>query len=319
MREAQFLRKNAKKWQNFERTLQEKPVNPDVLSSLFVEITDDLAFSQTNYSKSKTTVYLNQLAGRLHTLLYKNKKEKKNRFVHFWMEELPMVFFEVRQEMLYSFLFFTLFCVIGAISTHYDETFVRLILGDEYVNMTLDNIKRDDPMNVYKSHSQGAMFIAITFNNIMVALRTFGMGVMLSVGTVYILFNNGVMVGAFQYFFFQHNLLFTSALTIWIHGTIEISSIVVGGAAGLAMGNSILFPGTYTRLVSFQKGALKGMKTVIGLIPLFIVAGFLESYVTRYTEFPTWLKLTIILSSAGFVLYYFVIYPAQLHKKAQQK
>ena len=82
------------------------------------------------------------------------------------------------------------------------------------------------------------------------------------------------MLGSFQYFFFSKGLGFQSVLVIWIHGTLEISAIVLAGAAGLILGNSFLFPKTYTRMASIQKGAKDGLKIVIGLIPIFIVAAF---------------------------------------------
>ena len=91
---------------------------------------------------------------------------------------------------------------------------------------------------------------------------------------------------------------------IWIHGTLEISAIVLAGAAGLVLGNSFLFPKTYTRMASILKGAKDGLKIVLGLIPIFIVAAFFESFVTRHTEMPMWHKPKhfIIISS----LYYLV-------------
>ena len=105
-------------------------------------------------------------------------------------------------------------------------------MGDAYVNMTEQNISNNDPMGVYKSHRQIDMFFGITFNNIRVSFVVFAAGIFLSLGTVFSLFRNGVMLGAFQYFFFKKGLLVTSILTIWIHGAIEISSIVIAGAAG---------------------------------------------------------------------------------------
>jgi len=141
------------------------------------------------------------------------------------------------------------------------------------------------------------------------------MGIASSFGTGYILFQNGIMLGAFQYFFHTHDLLLTSALSIWIHGTLEISAIIIAGAAGIIMGNSILFPGTYSRLDSFKHGARKGLKLIIGLVPIFIVAGFLEGVVTRQTQWPSYLKLFIIILSALFIIFYFVIYPIYLKRK----
>ena len=165
------------------------------------------------------------------------------------------------------------------------------------------------------SAGQAEMFAFITFNNIRVSLIAFIAGLFFSFGTAIILFQNGIMLGAFQYFFYEYDLLWKSVLTVWIHGTIEISSIIVAGAAGLVMGNSILFPGTYSRLESFKKGTKNGMKMAIGLIPLFILAGFLEGFVTRHPEMPAFLSMIIIGCSLVLILFYFVYYPAKLNRK----
>jgi uncharacterized membrane protein SpoIIM required for sporulation len=159
------------------------------------------------------------------------------------------------------------------------------------------------------------MFLGITFNNIRVSFYAFVAGVLLSIGTALLLFYNGVMLGAFQYFFYQQGLLLPSVLTIWIHGTLEISAIIVAGCAGFVIGNGILFPGTYTRTQSFMAGAKKGLKIVIGLVPIFITAGFLESFVTRHTEMPAALSVSIIAASLLFVVGYFIVYPAWINQK----
>lgn len=309
MREAAFIKQNHEKWEEFEVILSQKDPDPDKLAELFIQITDDLAFSQTQYPKSKTTYYLNGLASKVHQNVYKTKKERKNRTFEFWKYELPMIVKSCHKYLFYSFIIFTISMGIGAISSANDDTFIRLILGDDYVNMTLENIDQEDPMAVYKSMDQTDMFLRITLNNIYVSFMAFVMGILIPVGTPYVLFKNGVMLGSFQYFFFEQGLFLDSFLTIWIHGTLEISAIVIAGAAGLVIANSIMFPGTYTRLDSFRSGAKKGLKIVIGLIPIFIMAGFLESFVTRYTDLPIFIKALIILISAFFIIYYFVIYP----------
>ena len=312
MREAAFVKQNEQRWESFEALLNRaQQANPDQLAEYFVQLTDDLAYAQTHYPKSNTATYLNNLTAKVHQAIYRNKREDRNRIVTFWKEELPQLYYEARRPLLYAFLIFALSVLVGALSTAHDDTFVRLILGDAYVNMTLKNIEQGDPMAVYKSMHQSDMFFAITFNNVRVSFIAFVMGLLVSAGTGFILFYNGVMLGAFQYFFYQKGLLVTSFLTIWIHGTLEISAIVLAGAAGLVMGNSILFPGTYPRMESFRRGARRGLKMVIGLVPIFIVAGFLESFVTRLTEWPAVVKLLIISLSAFFIIYYFVIYPAK--------
>ena len=315
MREAAFVKQNEQRWEQFESLLRQPgSADPDALADYFVRLTDDLAYAQTHYPQSNTARYLNNLAAQVHQAIYRNKKEDRGRVSQFWKTELPQLYYEARRPMLYAFLIFVLSMGVGALSTAHDDTFARLILGDAYVNMTLNNIERSDPMGVYKDMQQSDMFFAITFNNVRVSFLAFVLGLLASVGTGFMLFYNGVMVGAFQYFFYQKGLLLTSFLTIWIHGTLEISAIVLAGAAGLVMGNSLLFPGTYPRGESFRRGARRGLKMVIGLVPIFVAAGFLEAFVTRLTEWPMAAKLAIIVSSACFIIYYFIIYPFKLNQ-----
>lgn len=311
MREPLFVKQNSARWKSFEN---EPTNNPDELADRFIQITDDLAFAKTFYPNSKTTAYLNALAAGLHQSIYKNKTEKSNRFITFWQYELPLLFFTYRKQLLYAFLFFFIFSLMGALSAKYDQTFVRLILGDSYVDMTEANIAKNDPFAVYKQENEFLMWLAIGGNNIYVALRTFVCGIFASVGTVYMLFVNGIMMGSFQYFFFSKNLGMASVLVIWIHGTLEISSIIIAGGAGLVLGNSILFPKTFSRMESLKRGAKDGMKIAIGLVPIFIVAAFFESFITRHTEMPVWLSASILTASLIFIIWYVILYPNKLSK-----
>jgi uncharacterized membrane protein SpoIIM required for sporulation len=320
LKEITFLNQNADKWQQFESLIDTKGnSNSDLMADLFIQLTDDLSYSKTNYPKSKTTQYLNSIAASVHQEIYKNKKEKSSRIISFWKYELPFIFKNSQKQLFYAFLIFAVAMLIGIVSAAYDDTFVRLILGDSYVNMTLENINKGDPLAVYKSMNQINMFFGITINNIRVAFICFALGLLFSFGTGVMLLYNGIMLGAFQYFFYAKGLLLKSVLVIWIHGTLEISAIIIAGCAGLVMGNSILFPGTYSRGVSFIRGAKQGVKIVIGLVPIFITAGFFESFITRYSQMPMWLSLTIIGSSVLFITWYFIIYPILLNNKVRKE
>ena len=321
MKEVQFIKNNSERWREVELFLSKKTSiqDPDKLAELFIQLTDDLSYSKTFYPQSKTTQYLNSLTSKLHQSVYKNKKEKRSRIISFWKYELPEIFFARRKELLISFVVFFIAIVIGVVSSEGDTGFVRLILGDSYVNMTQENIKNDDPLAVYKQMNGVDMFMGITFNNIRVSFYAFMAGLLLSVGTILLLLYNGIMLGTFHHLFYTQDLLFKSLSIVWIHGTLEISSIIIAGAAGLILGNSILFPKTYTRRQSFLISAKDGVKIIIGLIPLFIVAGFLESFVTRFTQMPIIINLTIILSSLSFIIWYVIIYPLKLSRREKNE
>jgi len=316
MREAAFVRQNKDKWVKYESLLQKyKSLNPDQLSNLYVELSDDLSYASTFYPGSNTVQYLNGLATTAHQKIYKAKKESKSRFITFFTKEFPREFHKHQKQLLWSFIIFAGFSLVGAYSAATDGSFLRSILGDAYVNMTLENIANKDPMAVYKQASETNMFLGITINNIRVALTAFSLGVLAGIGTVFVMMQNGVMLGSFQYFFYEQGLLWESARTIWIHGTIEISVIIVAGCAGLVVGKSILFPGTYSRLKSFTMGIKDGLKIVISTVPFFIIAGFLEGFVTRITQMPDWLAITIISLSLLLIIFYYVIYPILLSNK----
>lgn len=310
MKEVTFIRQNIEKWKEAEKVVEQASgAAPDRLADVYVELTADLAFAQTHFPASRITLYLNNLASALHNRIYRNKREKWSRLLTYWTHEVPQVMYEARRELLVSFLIFAVSVLVGVISALGDSGFVRLIMGDYYVDMTLDNIAAGKPMAVYASSAEVPMFFSITLNNVMVSFSCFAMGLLTGFGTGYMLFNNGVMLGAFQTFFFQQGLLWDSMLAIWLHGTLEIWAVIVAGAAGLSLGNGWLFPGTYSRGVAFRRGAARGMKIVAGTVPVFILAGFIEGFLTRHTGLPTLLRLSIILLSLAFIVFYYIYLP----------
>jgi len=322
MREPAFLRQNREKWLEYESTLfseKEPETKPDRLAELYIHLTDDLAYARTFYPKSQIVKYLNGLAARTHLAIYKNKKQKKNRFLSFWTLELPLIYRSSHKYMFYAFAIFSFAFAIGFLSAVQEEGFLRVILGDAYVDMTIANIEKGDPMAVYKAEQRFGMFAFIANNNVRVSFMAFAMGIFFSIGTVWVLFQNGVMLGAFMAFFYTKGLSLEAWPVIYIHGTLEISAIVISGAAGILLGNSILFPGTYTRAQSLQRAAKESIKIIIGLVPVFIVAALLEAYVTRLTDMPLLMKLLIIGLSLAYIMGYYLIYPYFLTRSPHNK
>lgn len=314
MKEARFIKLRKKRWDELEANVKQgSKKEPDEIAEMYIELSDDLAYSRTFYPKSKTTAFLNELALFFHRKIYKNKKEDRGRFFHFWLEEIPETMYRVRYAMLASLLLFVLAFVIGVLSMRYNPEFARVVMGDEYVDITLRNIANDDPMAIYSSQRQDAMFLRITLNNIKVSFLAFVFGLFTPLASAGFLMQNGIMLGCFQYFFYQQGVLGSSAQAIWVHGTIEITSIIVAAGAGIYLSTGFLFPGTHTRISSFQRSAKDGLKIIIGLIPFFIIAGFLESFVTRFYK-ETWLSIPIILLSIGYVFWYFVYLPYMKHR-----
>lgn len=318
MRETNFIRQNKEKWEQSEQFIKNKTADAGLMSDLFVQICDDLSYSRTFYKNRSVKVYLNNLARYFFLDIYKKRKKQQGAFKNFWMEELPQIVLFCKKELLLSFIVFTVAIAIGVFSFRHNPDFAQTILGEQYIEMTKQNIAKGDPMAVYKSEKQVSMFLGITLNNVMVTFRVFLLGLFMGIGTLAMLFYNGVMLGVFQYFFFKHDLLVESMLSVWLHGTLEISCIIISGGAGIALGRGIIFPGTYSRLQSFQLAAIRSLKLLLGTIPILVFAACIESFITRYTEMPAWIKLSLIVASFIFIVGYFVLYPYYRLKKGFQ-
>jgi uncharacterized membrane protein SpoIIM required for sporulation len=317
MKETHFIDQNKKKWKELEELLQEERKDPDKLSNLFIQVTDDLSYARTFYPNRYVRLYLNNIAQQLFYFIYKNKSSSRSGFVRFWKEELPDLIYSARKELLFSLCFFLVSVAIGVFSSRHDPGFANLILGENYVQSTIENIKKGDPMAVYKKMNSVDMFLGISINNLRVSFIVFIFGLLYCVGTLGILLFNGIMVGVFQYFFISYGLFQESFLTIWLHGTLEISCIIIAGGAGITLGKGLVFPGTYKRSQSFFIGARKSIKILIGIAPIIVMAAIIESYITRYTDAPDIVRLSIIVLSASFILFYFVIYPIHRHRSGK--
>lgn len=316
MKETDFIDQNKEKWSRFEKLYADSSHQPEELSDLYMDLTDDLSYAQTFYKRRTVRVYLNQLAQMVFAGVNKHRGESLRKFFMVWKTSLPLEIYRSRKSLLFALVVFLIYAAIGALTTHFNPDFPRIVMGDGYVNMTLENIKAGNPLGVYETNDQVSMFILITSNNLKVALMCFGAGLFFTIGTHLLLFSNGVMLGAFQYFFHLKGLLITSFLGIWIHGAFEISAIVLAGGAGITAGNGLLFPGSYTRLQSFQLSVKRGLKIMMSLVPFIITAGFLESYVTHhYDDLPDWSKWTLILFSFALILFVYVFYPVYVARK----
>ncbi|OCK50815.1 hypothetical protein BA768_18715 [Chryseobacterium sp. CBo1] len=321
MREVYFIKQNKEKWLGIEQVVQGKiKKNPDDLSSLYINLVNDLSFAQTYYPKSNTVVYLNHLSSQIFQKIYKTKRVEENRLVYFFKTEVPLIVYEYRRYLVYSFLFFIFFMLIGVLSAIYDKDFANLILSEGYVNMTIENIKNGNAVGVYQDGSTWGSTIGITFNNILVGAKLYIYGITCGLGTLYLLMQNSIMVGTFQYFFYEHGALGDSARGIWLHGAFEIFSMVVEGMCGLILGTSILFPKTLSRFNSFKNGFKNSFKIFLSTIPFTICAGIIEGYVTRHAlKMPLVLNLIIIFGCLGIIGFYYFIYPHIVNQRVKKQ
>ena len=320
MRESVFIKQNIDKWRNYEYMISRGQYeSPSHKADIYIDVSSDLSFAQSHYPHAEITSYLNALTVKLHNEIYNEKHESWRRIVTFWTREVPLTMWKERKYILISLAIFLVSIAIGVISTVYDESFPRLIMGDYYIDMTLENIKEGKPMNVYAMDPDMNSFLGIMFNHVRVAFIAFIFGIFTSIAVGYFLFSNGIMLGAFFTFLFSQGVLGQSWTAVMLHGTLELTAIVIAGAAGIAFGNGWLFPGTYSRMTSLKRSAKRGLKIVVGTVPVFIVAAFIEGFLTRHFEWPLAIKLTLIGASTVFVVFYYIIYPYWLSHNGSTK
>jgi uncharacterized membrane protein SpoIIM required for sporulation len=233
---------------------------------------------------------------------------------------------------LFAFLVFAVCFALGVISSMKDFEFAKGVLGENYVAMTEENIANGDPFGVYKNTSDSgyfSSFIMLFYHNVKIDFLMFIAGLLMGVFTLYLLFFNSVMIGCFLYMFFAKGLGVKAIMVILIHGTLEISAMIISAAAGFIIARSILFPGSFKRIISFKKGIKDAVKVMIIFVPMTLCAAFLESYITHLMSetfdkdgtggMPVWGSSLILSVSFAFIAWYFIIYPIRVEKKLKKQ
>ncbi|MGB3005672.1 MAG: stage II sporulation protein M [Chitinophagaceae bacterium] len=312
MREALFIKKNKDRW---VRIQQDPSTDPDEMAADFTQLVDDLAYAKTFYPSGKVTGFINSQASKIYLDIYKNRKEDSNRLVTFWKYDLPLTIRKHHRVVLFSFLFFSIFFAIGFFVAAKDESIPRNIFGDKYVDDTIDNIAKGNPFGVYEHGNAFLSWVNLMIHNIRVSFLLFVSGIFCGIPSLYIGIQNAVMIGTFDQFFSARGLGLDFWLVVFVHGTLEITALIISMAAGIVLGKSFLFPGTIRRIDAFKQGAKDGVKIMIGLMPVFALAAFFEGFITRLYNDVSILTTAIFALSIVFVIWYFIIYPIKLGRK----
>lgn len=312
MREALFIKKNKQRW---ERIQHQPAGDADEMARDFTKLVDDLAYAKTFYPYSKVTGYINGQASKIYLSIYKNRKEESNRLVTFWKYDLPLTIRKHHRIIFFCFIIFLVFFAIGFFTSLQDENMARSILGDRYVDMTEENISNGNPFGIYEMGNPFLSWLGLMIHNIKVSFLIFVSGLFCGVPSIYLLGQNAVMVGVFDHFFAVRGLGVQFFLVVFVHGTLEITAIIIAGAAGVVLGKSFLFPGTIKRIEAFKQGAKDGVKIMVGLIPVFALAAFFEGFITRLYNDISVFTTFIFSTSVMFITWYFIIYPVRVSRK----
>lgn len=283
MKEEQFIKSNSDTWRELEtlstiinkKTLKTLP-SKDVkrFLQIFRQSSHHLAYARTHYPKSSVVSYLNSLLSKSHSHVYAVKKISPSGLIKYIAYDFPKLLKEYRWFIISSFSFFAIGVLLSLILVLINVNNANLFLPENLIaSVKSGNIGGGEWNHPLMSSS-------IMVNNIAVSLKAFVLGITIGIGTVYVLFYNGVILGALTSLIYIYGDPMKYWSLILPHGIIELTAIFISGAAGLIIAKSILIPGEYSRKHSIIYGAKKSISLVIGVIFMLIIAGIIEGFFT---------------------------------------
>ncbi len=255
---------------------------------------------------------LNQLAIAAHGLLYRRKSKPLLPAVWgFFRRDYPRLFRRLWPYMALATAIFAVSLMGAYVAT-------RLAPANAYVFVPhgLDvgdsgpEVTSEDVSERFRQIPKPPMAAGIISNNISVALHAFALGITAGVGTCYVVLANAMMLGAFAAHFANHGLSYPFWSFIAPHGVLEIFAILVAAAAGLRLGLSLAIPGSLTRSASLRSGARDAVLLVLGTVPMFIIAGLIEGFITP-AYIPGIIKIILGITVAALVITYLLVVGAE--------
>jgi len=251
------------------------------LARLYPTVAVDTARAKMYGMGDNTRRYINELAIAAHGLLYRRKRSRPLRAVgRFLGHDYPCLFRGLRFYVLLSLTIFMAVAICAYITVRVNPSTAYLFVPGGLDVAGGPEVSKQDVGERYRQMSGSIMASYITTNNIKVAFSAFALGIAAGIGTCYVLLFNGMMVGGFFGHFANHGLSYECWSFLVPHGALEIFAILVAGGAGLRLGLSMVLPGRLTRKASLRTGAREAVLLVLGTIPMFIIAGAIESFIT---------------------------------------
>jgi len=283
------------------------------LASLYRAASSDLALAKRDFPRHRVTQYLNQIVARTHSVLYQGEPLAWNRIVDFALRGFPRLF---RETFIFTFIAFLLFAIpalVAGMTTAASPPSATWLLPAEVQNLIpiIEDKKLwiDIPV---EERPYTSTFIMQ--NNIRVSFLAFASGVTGGLLTLWILVNNGLILGGLLGLTSYHGIGFDLATFVIGHGVIELSVIFMAGGSGLMLGWALLHPGLMRRADSLMIAAQKSVKLLGGAAPWLIVAGTIEGFISPSTTIPWPVKWGVGIIS-GVVLYSYLFLAGREKKK----
>jgi uncharacterized membrane protein SpoIIM required for sporulation len=270
------------------------------LGELYRAACADLMRAEAHDLPRETVAYLHALVARGHNAVYRARGFRLARWAVELLDEVPRRLRDdptLRLSALVFFGTFVAFALLGAGRPGFAEA----VVGPE----ALESFERmyDGP-TVGRDDAQMAGFYIQ--HNASLGLQCFAWGLAFGLGTLYVLLANAMMIGVT----FGHMALTPQATRFYAfvtaHAPFELSAIVFSGAAGLRLGWGLIRTRGQTRLASLRREARSALPTVGAAVFLFVLAAFLEGFVSA-SSWPYAAKAAIALASAALLAAYLLL------------
>lgn len=308
-----FLDQHKDNWRRLEDLLEMQKVSGlrglsrievREFGELYRRAAADLAIARSETRDPKLINYLNSLVIRAHGRVYRAESQGVSLVWNFFTREFPQA---IRDSFRYSFVAFAVFMIfaVASFAICYNSAEFGEILGlDPYRAAAETNapwwLDINDANQIEASN--------ILTNNIRVTMMAFALGVLLCVGTCFILAFNGLLIGGVLGVCYKTNPAFGNELVFFMtgHGVIELSCIFFCGGAGMMIGYAIVNPGELTRAQALKKKGMEAAKIVIGCACLLVIAGIIEGFLSP-SDLPPSLKIATGLST-GIAMYAYLLF-----------
>lgn len=284
---SRFIKENKPLWTELEQLLEQlnkrrnelQASHLDRFTELYKAVSSHLAAMQTHRPADETAIYLNHLVARAHNVMYKENNKSSTQLSDFFLHQVPSLIRARHLFIGFALLLFVLGGLLGFFSVWKDPFNIHYMMPGSMAE-GIDPGKTAEPRG--DLHSPLISTLIMT-NNIRVAILAFLSGITLGFGTVYLMISNGLIVGALAAVFMHSGKSYVFWAYILPHGILELMAIFIAGGAGLYMGYRFLVPGPFPRKHLFLESAKESAQLLIGTVPLFIVAGIIEGYLTPST------------------------------------
>jgi uncharacterized membrane protein SpoIIM required for sporulation len=308
MKQHEFEAQHQQLWLRIEQALQKPSVaaNSRFLAEQYLHLCQQLAIAKERMYDDALLERLNKLVLELYRELYRYRAETRLNFYAFYKRDFPLAIYRHRYYILVALLVLVLPGLVAGAWTYFDEDAIYSVVDGSQV-------RQMERMYDPQSHKLGReresetdilMFGFYIKNNISVAFRCFAGGLLLGIGTLLVLFFNGMFMGSIAGHLTRLDYVDTFYPFVAGHGSFELTAIVFSGAAGLRLGYAILSPGQFSRLDSLRRAGRDVIPMLYGIVLMLVIAAFLEAFWSSNGTLPIAVKYAVAAVLWGLVLLY---------------